>query len=176
MTAAACPKCDREVAAGADACPGCGLAAARFEGYADEGESAPSPEVAAAWERCAAEWEDPESHERFLRVAAATGAFAFAGRAYRRAARERGPEDRRAADGADRVRRMAEAAYLSRPSAVADPAATADRERFRKHATLVLVFLLLLALGGMVVYLLRTTARERARTQNSRVLLIESTE
>jgi flagellar biogenesis protein FliO len=74
------------------------------------------------------------------------------------------------------VRKLAEAAYLSRPAAGADPAATADRERFRKHATLVLVLLLVLALGGMVVYLLRASARERARTQNSRVFLIESTE
>ncbi|HUS63264.1 MAG TPA: hypothetical protein VMZ28_01935 [Kofleriaceae bacterium] len=172
----ACPKCDRDVPAGADACAGCGLAVARFDGYADQDDSAPSPEVAAAWARCAAEWEDPESHERFLRVAAAAGSFAFAGRAYRRAARERGPDDRRAADGADRVRRLAEAAYLSRPLAGAHPAATVDRERFRKHATLVLVFLLVLALGGMVVYLLRASARERARTQNSRVFLIESTE
>ena len=173
-----CPKCDRAVPAGAAACPGCGLAASRFEAFTDDAaDAAPPPEVAAAWARCVAEWDDAESHDRFLRVAAAAGSFAFAGRAYRRAARERGGADERAAEGTARVRRLAEAAYLARPSSGTGEAAATERERFRKGAMLVLALILLLALAGMVLYLSRAAARERAETQNSRIfLLIESFE
>lgn len=168
MTAAACPKCDIPAAEGATACRACGLATSRWDTYTDDPAPEAAPiEVTAAWERLAGEWGDPEAHERFLRVVAATGSFAHAGRAYRRAARERGATDERAAAGIERVRRMAEAALLGARSGAHLPSATThvrpggagERERYRNMAGLVVVGLLLVILGGLVLYLVRATRR-----------------
>jgi hypothetical protein len=139
------------VAVDAAACRSCGLAVERFESYERDPIEAPPP-VLAAWEACAAAWDDDGGHERFRAVAAATGAFAFAARAYRQARQERGGDDARAADGLARVQHMAEAALLTRPTGErGEGGAPAGRRSYRGAAVLLLLFLLLAAFGLVVV-------------------------
>jgi hypothetical protein len=150
---ARCPKCDAEVPPGAAACRACGLAADRFEGYEGDPIDAPPP-VIDAWRACAAAWEDDAAHERFRAAASAAGAYAFAGRCYRQAARER-PGDARAADGVARVQRMAEAALLTRlPPSGAGPVAAGKRP-YRTAALLLVGLVLVAALGFVAALLLR---------------------
>src|SRR5262245_20513919 len=108
-----CPKCETALPDGAAACPACGLAGARFDAYIDAPETglAVSPELAALWQTVLERWDDPAVHDAFLRAAATAEAFAFAGRCYRRVARERAG-DERAAAALERVRRMTEAAWI----------------------------------------------------------------
>ncbi len=151
-----CPKCGAAVAEGAEACRACGLAAANFERFAAEEESEPPPpELAALWELCAADWDDIDRHEKLLAAAARLDAFLHAGRLYRRAARERGADDPRVVAGLERVRRMAEAAWLTRPP---ESAAGESEEKgpYRTAALLLLSLLLLAGLGGITVYIVRT--------------------
>jgi hypothetical protein len=92
------------------------LSEQHFESFASaEGESEAPAELHALWHRLAEDWEDEAAHERFVQAAAREGGFALAARWYRRALRERGSDDPRAAAALERIRRMAEAAWLSRP-------------------------------------------------------------
>ena len=151
---ARCPKCDALVP-GAAACPACGLAAERFEAFAAGPPDAP-PEVVAAWQAVGRSWDDDAAHERFRTAAAATGAFAFAARSYRQAARERAGEggaDPRAADGLARIQRMAEVALL-----VAPPGRTRaepGRRGYRNAIFFALSLILVAAIGGLSLLLLR---------------------
>lgn len=153
--AARCPKCDAATPAGAAACPACGLAAERFEAFAAEPPDAP-PEVIAAWHALGGAWEDEAAHERFRSAAAAAGAFAFAARSYRQAARERAGEagaDPRAADGLARIQRMAEASLLVAPPAHArvEP----GRGGYRNAVFFALTLILVAAIAGVGLLLLR---------------------
>ena len=152
-----CPKCDAELSAAAEACPTCGLAAAHFESYA-AGELEESPaELAALWDACTADWDSVERHETFLAAAARLDAFVHAGRLYRRAARERGSADPRVVAGLERVRRMAEAAWLTRPPGdLASAGESQEGGRYRTAALLLLSLLLVAGLGGITVYIVRT--------------------
>lgn len=158
-----CPKCDAELRPGASACGACGLAAERFEGFQSDPAYGP-PEVVAGWQACLDTWDDDGAHERFRALAAATGAFAFAARSYRQAARER-PGDERAQAGLARVQRMAEAALLTRPK---EPEGTGPVGRRRQNtAALALVVLLLLAaLGAVAALMMRTAHRETEPRQS----------
>lgn len=149
-----CPKCDAEHAETSEACPACGLAAAHFEGFAAAALEEPPPELGALWQACAADWDSVESHEKFLAAAARLDAFVHAGRLYRRAGRERGGHDPRVTAGLERVRRMAEAAWLTRPTATAG--GSQDGGPYRTAALLLLSLLLVAALGGITVYIIRT--------------------
>jgi hypothetical protein len=155
---ASCPKCDTEVATGAGSCPACGLSADRFDDYQRDPVDAP-PEVVAAWEACAASWDDDAAHERFRAAASASGAFAFAAAHYRQAARER-VGDERAAAGVARIRRMAEAALLARPPGELARAARAPGEYdasrpFRGAAMLLVALVLLVSLGLVAAFTIR---------------------
>ena len=153
---ASCPKCGAALAEGAEACPACGLAAAHFERFAAEEDLAPAPpELAALWDLCAADWDSVPAHEKFLAAAARLDAFLHAGRLYRRAARERGAADPRVVAGLERVRRMAEAAWLTRPP---EPEASESEEKgpYRTVALLLLSLVLLAGLGGITLYIVRT--------------------
>lgn len=167
---AVCPKCETALAAGAEACRACGLAAANFERFAAEQADEPAPpELAALWEACGAAWEDDEGHERFLAAAARLDAFVFAGRAYRRAARERGADDPRVVSGLARVRRMAEAAWLTRaPAELGSARESEDKGPYRTVALLLLSLLLLAGLGGITVYIVRTLRAGDAAGQEVR--------
>jgi hypothetical protein len=151
-----CPKCDAEVGAAAEACATCGLAAAHFESFAAEQEETP-PQLVALWDGCLADWDSEVSHEKFLAAAAALDAFVHAGRLYRRAARERGSADPRVTAGLDRVRRMAEAAWLTRPPGQSSLAGESEKSGTYRTAALLLLSLLLVAgLGGITLYIVRT--------------------
>jgi hypothetical protein len=153
---ASCPKCGAALGEGAEACPACGLAAAHFERFATEDDLAPvPPELAALWDLCAADWDRIDAHEKFLAAAARLDAFLHAGRLYRRAARERGAADPRVVAGLERVRRMAEAAWLTRPP---EPAASESEEKgpYRTVALLLVSLVLLAGLGGITLYIVRT--------------------
>lgn len=150
----ACPKCGAAVADGAEACPACGLASEHFERFAAEELEPPPPELAALWDACIADWEDVDRHEKLLATAARLDAFLHAGRLYRRAARERGAADPRVVAGLERVRRMAEAAWLTRPVASEDE--SEESRRYRTVALLLLSLVLLAGLGGITVYIVRT--------------------
>lgn len=152
----ACPKCGTELAEGVEACPTCGLATANHEQFAiDDQEEAP-PELAPLWEACRAEWGSEEAHDRFLEEAARLDAFVQAGRSYRRAARERGADDPQVVSGLERVRRMAEAAWLTRAPEVALASESQDRGPYRTVALLFITLVLLAGLGGITVYIIRT--------------------
>lgn len=156
MSSRRCPKCDAEVAATAEACATCGLAAAHFESFAAEQEETP-PQLVSLWDACLADWDSEASHEKFLTAAAALDAFVHAGRLYRRAARERGSADPRVTAGLDRVRRMAEAAWLTRPPGQSSRADGSEKSGTYRTAALVLISLLLVAgLGGITAYIIRT--------------------
>jgi hypothetical protein len=147
-----CPKCQTAVAEAAENCRSCGLAVANFETFEREADDAP-PELAALWDACAADWDNEEAHDRFLEAAARHDAFVYAGRSYRRAAGERGVGDARVASGLARVRRMAEAAWLTRPDVAGE---SQDKGPYRTVALLLLSLLLLAGLGGITVYIVRT--------------------
>jgi hypothetical protein len=148
-----CPKCDGALAAAAEACPACGLAAAHFESFATaEAEETPAALVP-LWDACLADWDSAPTHEKFLAAAAALEAFVHAGRLYRRAARERGSADPRVVAGLERVRRMAEAAWLTRPPAAAE---SQERGPYRTAVLFILSLVLLAGLGGITVYIVRT--------------------
>ena len=149
-----CPKCDAEVGAAAEACATCGLAAAHFESFAAaESEETPAPLVP-LWDDCLADWDSAPTHEKFLAAAAALEAFVHAGRLYRRAARERGSADPRVVAGLERVRRMAEAAWLTRPPGAA--AESQERGPYRTAVLFILALVLIAGLGGITVYIVRT--------------------
>ena len=148
-----CPKCSTALAEAAEACPACGLVAAHFDSFEREADEAP-PELAALWEACTADWDSEEAHDRFLQMAARFDAFIYAGRAYRRAAVDRGAGDPRVTSGLARVRRMAEAAWLTRPPDAASE--SQDKGPYRTVALLLLSLLLLAGLGGITVYIVRT--------------------
>lgn len=150
-----CPKCDASVADGAAACPACGLAVDRFDGYRPVVVDAP-PVLVAAWQACEAAWDDERVHEAFRAAASATGAFAFAAQSYRGAARQR-PGDARAADGLARVQRLAEAALLARPPAQSE---RSEGRRFRGAVLVVLALCLIAALGAVALLLVRTSREE----------------
>jgi hypothetical protein len=150
---ASCPKCGAALAGGAEACACCGLAAANFERYAADELEPPPPELAALWDACAVDWDSPEAHEQLLAAAARLDAFVAAGRLYRRAARERGAGDPRVVAGLERVRRMAEAAWLTRPPEAASE--SVEKGPYRTAALLLLSLLLLAGLGGITVYIVR---------------------
>jgi hypothetical protein len=151
-----CPKCDAALTVAAEACPACGLAVAHFDDFA--AAESPKEEAHAAlaplWDACLADWDSAPTHEKFLAAAAAFEAFVHAGRLYRRAARERGSADPRVVAGLERVRRMAEAAWLTRPPGPAGE--SQDRGGYRTAALLLLSLLLLAGLGGITVYIVRT--------------------
>ncbi len=153
-----CPKCDAELSDAAEACPACGLAAAHFESFAAAAElEQPPPELAPLWDACTADWDSVPAHEAFLAAAARLDAFAHAGRLYRRAARERGSADPRIVAGLERVRRMAEAAWLTRPPGESTLAGESqERGAYRTAALLLLSLLLVAGLGGITVYIART--------------------
>jgi len=152
-----CPKCDAALAAAAEACPSCGLAAAHFESFAAAELEGPPPELAPLWQAVVAEWDSVPVHEIFLSAAARLDAFVHAGRLYRRAARERGSGDPRVVAGLERVRRMAEAAWLTRPPAEStSESESQDNGAYRTAALLLLSLLLLASLGGIAVYIVRT--------------------
>jgi hypothetical protein len=146
-----CPKCDGEVAEGAAACKSCGLAVTNFERYAASEVEAP-PGLAELWRACEASWDDDEVHELFLRAAASVDGFVYAGRVYRRAARGRGADDERVVKGLERVRRMAEAAWLTRPPATDESAPAGG---YRTAATFLIALVLLLGLAAMTLYIVR---------------------
>jgi hypothetical protein len=151
-----CPKCDAEVGAVAEACATCGLATAHFESFAAEQEETP-PQLVELWDGCVADWDSEATHEKFLAAAAALDAFVHAGRLYRRAARERGSADPRVTAGLDRVRRMAEAAWLTRPAGQSSRADGSEKGGSYRTAALLLLSLLLVAgLGGITLYIVRT--------------------
>jgi hypothetical protein len=115
--------------------------------------------MVAGWQACLDAWDDDGAHERFRALAAATGAFAFAARAYRQAARERAG-DERAQAGLARVQRMAEAALLTRPQPEGTEAGLRIGRRPRSAALLLVVMLVLVALGAVATLLVRTAHRE----------------
>ena len=156
MTAAVrgCPKCDAELAEAAEACPSCGLAVAHFESFAAAELEETPPEIAALWQPCLDDWDRVSAHEQFLAAVSRLDAFVHAGRLYRRAARERGTGDPRVVAGLERVRRMAEAAWLTRPPALV--AGSQENGTYRTAALLLLSLVLLAALGGITVYIVRT--------------------
>lgn len=156
MSGRRCPKCGAGLAEEAAACPACGLAAAHFERFAAEELEPPPAELAAFWQLCAADWASAEAHERFLAAAARLDAFVPAGRLYRQAARERGAADPQVAAGLERVRRMAEAAWLTRPPPGAAEGESQAGGPYRTVALLLLSLLLLAGLGGITVYIVRT--------------------
>ena len=166
-----CPKCDAAVGAEQTACPACGLATENMDGWAAQAEP-PPPEVEAAWREVEAAWDDPEVHDRFCKAAARAESFAYAGRVYRQAARRRGADDPRAQAGLQRVRRMAEAAWLSRPM---EALAADGPTPYRGAASLLLALVLLAGLGGLGFMIIRSleqhhqAVREPARAPHLRV-------
>jgi hypothetical protein len=152
---ARCPKCDAAVPDGAGACRACGLATDRFDSYQRVAVDAP-PVVVAAWQACAAAWDEERVHEAFCAAVSATGAFAFAAQAYRGAARER-PGDARAADGLARVQRLAEVALLARTPSPSEPS---EVRRFRGAALVVLALCLIAALGAVALLIARTSREQ----------------
>lgn len=152
--ATSCPKCGAALAEAAEACPACGLTAAHFERFAAAELEETPPELAALWQACADDWDSAPAHEKFLAAAARLDAFQHAGRLYRRAAREQGKGDARVAAGLERVRRMAEAAWLTRPPGTAT--GSQENGAYRTAALLLLSLLLVAALGGITVYIVRT--------------------
>ena len=152
--ARSCPKCDAALAAAAEACPSCGLAAAHFESFAAaESEETPA-QLVPLWDACLADWDSVATHEKFLAAAAALEAFVHAGRLYRRAARERGNADPRVVAGLERVRRMAEAAWLTRPPGAA--VESQEHGPYRTAVLFILALVLIAGLGGITVYIVRT--------------------
>ena len=143
-----CPKCDGAVAAGAAACPRCGLGVDRFASFSDAAAEE-FPELDQLWARCQAAWGERDRHDAFLDRAVATGAFAYAARRYRAALRER-PGDAEAAVRLERVGRMAEAAILAAP---ARPRKEEEDQRYRGVVMLLvsLVFITMVALVYMMV-------------------------
>jgi hypothetical protein len=80
---APCPKCGKRRAAGADACPRCGLL---FALWTADGEAALVRLDAAGeelWGKAREHWSDAARHEEFLRHCLQTGTLAAAGRLYR---------------------------------------------------------------------------------------------
>ncbi len=152
-----CPKCAENVAAGATACPRCGLARDRFESFA---AAAPEiePELEALWQACRARWNDVAAHEQFLHAASQMDRYAYAARMYREAVRDDGDdktthppreEARNAGDdiarrALDKLTRMVTArAFVAAPQ----PDAAEGKEPYR---ALVALLLLLLAVAAAV--------------------------
>jgi DNA-directed RNA polymerase subunit M/transcription elongation factor TFIIS len=136
-----CPKCDKPVPKGAEACPACGLGRPRFAAFSAEPADEPAA-VAAAWAECRARWTEPETHDRFLDAVTAAQAFDAGARRYREVLRE-SPADERARQGLARVRRRAEAALLAAPVRAKGPAGP------EPYKNVVLLLLVLVALGGI---------------------------
>lgn len=74
-----CPKCVGERPEGALSCRHCGLV---YVNYRPE-ETAPSPELAAAFREALAAWDDPAKHEHVLALATRLGELPQVGRLYR---------------------------------------------------------------------------------------------
>lgn len=146
-----CPKCDSDVSSSATACPRCGLLRERFDDFERDPDVAPA-HLQDAWRTVEQSWNDDAAHESFLKLAAATSAYSYAGRAYRAAARDRGVDDARVVAGLARIRTMAEAALLP-SSKKADP----GRGKTGRNKALALVVLLVLvaAVGALTVMLVQ---------------------
>lgn len=118
---AACPKCGRSRADGAEACPRCGLTfanwAAASEAGGGPGELAALDERGAAlWADLGAHWQDDARHDAFLKHCASVGRLAPAGRCYRQRLDEH-PGDEIATRMQGRVVGMASAALAPSRSA-----------------------------------------------------------
>ena len=102
--AAACPKCGRARAPGAEACPRCGLIYARWGGGpaaigapTASSFAAPLDEAAMAlWADVEGSWDDDRGHDRFVKHCAAAGLLAAAGRQYRAVLDRGGGDDQMA--------------------------------------------------------------------------------
>lgn len=101
-----CPKCGAPRRG--DACPSCGLAAARMASYTDVRDAAVAEPVRTAWLRAVTAWDDPTGHEELLQQVAAHNGYAWAAARYR--TRTRDPIAERQLD---RLRRAAEATLLA---------------------------------------------------------------
>jgi hypothetical protein len=140
-----CPKCGQRPV-GDDACPRCGLAAARMASWSDA--AAVPPELRAAWDACLARWDDDAAHDRVSSLALAMGEQPWLARRYRAIQRER-PADPVAATRLAQVGRVAHAAFLA-------TAATPPPAGLRRGSSIALLLVLTgLAVGGLtwVAYL-----------------------
>lgn len=154
-----CPKCDARVGSSA-ACPRCGLAADRMDGFVVD-EPVPAS-LEAAWATCRASWDDPAAHDRVAELALVHERYPWLARHYRTVLRDR-PDDAVAAARLARIARMAEAAMR----ATASPPAAARASRTGTYAIMILAVLVIAAGLFYAVRLLGARGSEpapRART------------
>lgn len=89
-----CPKCShKKNAAGAEACPRCGLVFALWK--PDEAPKVVSLDEAAEalWAKAVADWANPAAHDAFLKHCSVMGMLSAAGRRYRERLDERPTDD-----------------------------------------------------------------------------------
>ena len=143
-----CPKCAEPVADAATACPRCGLARDRFDGYAAASDATASDALVALWAACEAAWDDADAHEQFVAAVEVTSSFRFAATKYRQALRER-PDDPIAVERLAEVGRRAEASLLD----AAAEARQKPEEGKRPYQGIIIMLALLAALiAAGVVY------------------------
>ncbi len=135
-----CPKC-HAVVAEHEACPGCGLAAARMAGWVAARAAAIPAELHASWTRVTESWQDQPRHDAFVQEAVTLGAYAWAAGQYQDVRRQR-PDDAMARRQLERVRRTAEAAML------ASAAVRQEQKAPYRSATAILVMLVVVLMAG----------------------------
>jgi hypothetical protein len=149
-----CPKCGVTQPRG-EACRACGLVFAKWRGPEALADT-PLPELgdarvaSALWTACQEAWDDAQRHDAFVDHCQRTQSFALAAQRYRTRL-ARAPGDVVAEERLQQIRQAAEASLV-----VVRPKKAAAREETRdKKPILVVLFVMAIALGG-VVYLLAT--------------------
>lgn len=140
-----CPKCIEPREPDAQVCPRCGLV---FANFVPE-DVAPPPELAEAWRRLFAGWEDAAAHERVVLDAARLGALPQLARLYRiRLAQD--PKDSRAQVGRERIIALVASTPLPKTEG-----AQLQRERLRAIQYVLFAVMMLAILGLLFKVVMR---------------------
>lgn len=139
-----CPKCDAARSATLPACPRCGLLTSRAAAWHhDDAALPPTTSLGAAWEACAAAWDDDAAHERAALAAFATTDFAWLAKRYRAVLRER-PDDAVAKARLEVLTRRSQAALVA--------TATPKPEQAKRRFPMVALIVVIAAIAGTALY------------------------
>ena len=162
----ACPKCGEPAAEDVAACPACGLQRERFDGFESPSQDADAPDaLAELWEACRDSWDEPDTHDRFIKTAMVAEAYRYAAGRYRRVLREK-PDDPIARSRLDDVARRAEAAVLQ--SAAAGRYEDAHEEPYKNLSLLLVVLVAIIAMGVVYAVFIRGQSTEQTQVTPTR--------